>query len=168
MNRHALRQRALNLVERRVDFLGELQRIRARLFLNTNDDRRLCVVRSVAALDRRADLNGADIANEHRNRVLRLHHRSADIRGVRESPDAADQILLSFGDRKPSRRILVRRRQRPFNLRDRDVVRLKARRVEHDFVLLLLPSGRDHLRHAGHRQQPAPDNGVGGGAKLDG
>ena len=51
---HALRQRALNVVERRVDALGELQRIDRRLLLDADDDRRLRVVRAFAALDRRA------------------------------------------------------------------------------------------------------------------
>ena len=45
MDLHALRQRALDVVERRVDPLGELQRVDGWLLLDAEDDRRPGVVR---------------------------------------------------------------------------------------------------------------------------
>ena len=51
------RQGALDVIERRVDALGQLQRVRARLLLDTEDDGGLGVVRSLAALERRAVAN---------------------------------------------------------------------------------------------------------------
>ena len=66
MNLHALRQRALNVVERGVDSLGEFQRVHGGLLLDADDDGRLGVVRPLSALDRGAFADDADVADQDR------------------------------------------------------------------------------------------------------
>ncbi len=128
VNRHALRQRVLDVVERRIDLFGELQRVRARLLLDADDDRGLRVVRTVAPLDGRPNLHGSKIAHQHGHGVVNLHDRRADIGGVREPPDAADEIFLPFGGGKSRRRVPVGGRQRALHVGNRHVVRLQAAR----------------------------------------
>ena len=62
---HALRQRSLDVVERRFDPLGQLQCVHGGLLLNADDHRRSRVVGSFAALDRGTFAHGPDIADEH-------------------------------------------------------------------------------------------------------
>ena len=128
----------------------------------------LRVVRAFAALDRRA------FAHDRRHRgpaparaSVALDRHRGDGVDVAEPPDAADQILLAFGDLKAGRRIAVRGRQRRSTSCERHLVRGEPRRVEHDLVLLLLAAGGDDLRHARHGEQPAPDDRLGDGAQLE-
>ena len=163
---HALRQRSLDVVERRFDPLGQLQRVHGGLLLNADDHRGSRVVRAFAALDRGAFPHGPDIADEHGRRIGRFDGDRGDRLGVAKPSDAADQVLLTFGDLKTGRRISVRGRQRRFDLLERHLVGRQTRRIEHHLVLLLLASRRDHLRHAGNGEQPPPNDRLGDGAQF--
>ncbi len=113
----------LDVVERRVDLLGQLQRVRAGLLLNTDDDGGLRVVRAVAALDRGADLHRSEIAHQHGHRIVSSSPRSLRCRPTLENlPEAANQIFLTLGGRKPGGRIPVGRRQRALHIGNRHAV----------------------------------------------
>ena len=55
VDRHARRQRLLDVVQRAVELSGQGQRVGAGLLLDAEDHCRLALGRALAALDRRAD-----------------------------------------------------------------------------------------------------------------
>ena len=117
MDLHALRQRALDVVERRVDALGQLQRVHRGLLLDADDDRRPRVVRALAALDRRAFAHRArrrGPARAPRRSSSRVTAAIASTLG--EAADAAHQILLPLRDLEAGGRVPIRGRQRLFDL----------------------------------------------------
>ena len=67
---HAWREGALDVIQRGIECSGQLQRVRARLFLDAEDDCRLGVVGSFAALECLADPHLAQVA--HQNGTARL------------------------------------------------------------------------------------------------
>ena len=117
MDLHALRQGALDIVERGVDARGQLQRVHGRLLLDADDDGGLGVVRAFAPLDRRAFANDAHVAHEDWRGVGVLDADRGDGVDVGETADAAHEVLLPLGDLKAGRRVLVGGGQRAARLR---------------------------------------------------
>ena len=107
-----------------------------------------------------------DVADQHWRRVGGLHADGGDGVDVSETSDAAHEIFLSLRHLKSRGRVPVRRGQRPLDFLERDLVRRQPRRIEDDLVLFLLASGRDDLRHAGDREQAAPDDRLRDRAKF--
>ena len=117
-----LRQGALDIVERRVDALGQFQRVDGWLFLNADDDGRFGIVRAFAPLDRRAFTNDSDVADQYWRCIRGLDADGGDRVDVTETADAAHEVLLPLCDLKSCGRVLVRGGQRLFNFLERDLV----------------------------------------------
>ena len=140
-----------------------------RLFLDADDHGRLRVVRTLAALDRRALAHDADVADQDRRGRRRLDGDGRDGVDVAEPPDAADQILLALRDLESGRGVAVRLPSARASTSS-SVTSCAASRAgsSDDLVLLLLAAGGDDLRDAGHGEQAPPDHRFGDGADSSG
>jgi hypothetical protein len=84
----------LDLFERGFDALRELQRVDRRLLLNSDNDRRLRIMRAFAAFERRAFAHRADVTDQDGRRARGLDVDSGDRTDIPEMADTAHQVLL--------------------------------------------------------------------------
>ena len=176
VDEHALRERTLNLSQDLIQLPRQRERIGVRLLLDGDnhaglDDR--LPIRTPArrrrrpALDRRTDLNDAEIADLDRPPVANHHDGVRDVIGCLDAPDAPDDRLLPALDQEARRDVLVAGPQRLGHIVKAKPVRPKPLRREHHLVLLFVAADRRHLRDPGHRQQAAPEVRLGDRPKLE-
>ena len=145
-----LRQRGLEARQQRQDVLGHLDRVRARLALDRQDDRALVDVPGrglvvLDAVDGRADLaqaHGMAVAVRDDGRQVRLggHELAVGLNGVR--------LLLAV--ERAGGQVHVRVLHRAGHLVNPDPAVRQLGRVELDAHGVLLRAVDEHLRHAAH------------------
>ena len=166
LDRHALGQRRLDLVQRGVERPGQGQGVDPGCF---------CTARTTAGRARdepspRRIASPCDLA-ERRPTVTGTPSRDGAPPSRRCPPACGPARRRGSGAPGPPRPASPPRRcgwsgPAARHVRERQAVGPQPGRREHDLVLLDPAADRDHLRHARHRQQPAADRRVGEPAQL--
>jgi hypothetical protein len=150
----------LQRIELAIEPRGDLDRVRSRLLLDPDDHRRFAAPRTLAAFQRGRFAHVGHVAHQHRSRAAQADDAVADFIDTPGPPDRLQHILLRTLGVDTGGRVLARAAHRVQQLRQGDVVGAQRLWMRNDLELPLGAPDRCHLRDAGHRQQPAPDDGI--------
>ena len=150
---NAGRQRALNVLQSRLDPAGQRDGIGGRLLLDADDHGRLAVVAGFATFHARRELDAGDLLEEDRLLVADHHDRIAQILEPPGQADIADQVLAAVLIDKPAAGVGTEPRHGLLDLLMGDVERLHGRHVRRHAVLPDLPADRNDLGDARQGQQ---------------
>ena len=168
INRHAGGKFCRDVVQHGVECLGQPERVRAGLFLNAENHRRLLSRGAFAALRFLAYDDVAEVGDFRRNTVGGGHDRFPDVFQRAHASDAGNQPFRTAFIDEPDRDVLVAFRQRACHLIERDAVGLQLGLRQHDLELLhAAADGRD-LRHPRYREDAPANHRVRRGAEFDG
>ena len=164
---HPCGQFWLEVVEDRFERAGERERVGAGLLLHPENDRGLRVDRALTPFGGRVHLHAPEVGNADRHAVLSGDHRCPDVLRRPHAAQAGDQVFRPADDHEARRDILVGGRERLRDLFQGDTVGAQLRGREQHLILFLTATDGDHLGHPWHGQEPAAQDGFGGGAKFD-
>ena len=150
----------LERVELAVQPRRQLDRVRAGLLLDADDDRRLAASGSLAPLQRAALADVGDVLDEHRPRATQGHHAVADFVRVAHAADGLEHVLLRTFRVDAGRGVLAGAPDGAEQLRQRHVVGAELVRVSNDLILTLGATNGCDLGDAGHGEQSATDHRV--------
>ena len=160
IDRHPARQFLLERVELAIEPPRQLDGVRARLFLDSDDHRRLSAPRSLPSFQRRSFADVGDVTHEHRARAAQRHDALPDLLGASDAADGLQHVLLRTFGVDAGRRVLTGAADRIEELGQRNVVGAELLGMRDHLELALGAADRRHLRDARHGEEPAADHRV--------
>src|SRR5262249_44937956 len=152
-------ERALNVLQRRLDLACQRHRIGSRLFLDANDYSRLAVVAGFAAFRARREVHAGNLFEENRL-MADHHHRMAQILESPCKTDIANHILAGVRIAEPAAGVRTEPRHGLLDLIMRDVERLHGRHVGRNAELTNLAADGNDLGDARQGEQLWPQHEV--------
>ena len=168
LEHHPRRQRRLQPGKGIVDRPGQVERVRLRLFLHRQDDRRAVAIRRRAASRLGAPFNGRNVADPQRDAALDPHHGRGHVLGAARPGEPADDVLLPALHVKARRQTAARGGHRLDHVGERKAVLGESGRANRDLELTPLAADGNHLGHAGDREERSPDHRLGHPAQFHG
>jgi hypothetical protein len=145
IDRHPLRQLAPQRVELAVEACRQLHRVRTRLSLDADYDRRVAVTRAFAALERRAFAHVGNVANEHGPVAVQGDHAVADFLCRSCPADGLKHVLLRPLHVDAGRRVLTRAAHGSEQLAHGDGIGAQLIRMRNDLELTFGTADRRDL-----------------------
>ena len=146
---HAGGQRFLHLVERGLDRAGEVNGVRGRLLLDTENDCRFALETRIAAAQRRCERHGGNLAQQDRLTVACRDREILQILQARGASEVADQVFTPGEFEEAARGVRRKAADRRFHLFQRNAEFRHAPRIWLHLELPHLAADRDDLRNTG-------------------